>query len=208
MYFLQIVDSTNVKNAFRQKCIESVKRFVTNDDSYVLKEIKFNVDQSVMINEIDKIRFSYAREFDDLFYIDTDCFLSNRPEISAKDKVIVGETVSEDGVAPDMFMFYVNGRKDFFAQNYNTLIEKRTVYNLLEHQIQLLSGETGSFDRLSYFHMSLSNIELSINQQLNIFSNKIIEQEKEINAYRNAIQGMKTTIDLFDDLRKRENKNG
>lgn len=207
MHILQIIDDRKTKNLVREKCIESVKRFITDKDSYILKEIQYNADVSIMINEADKYRFAFAKEHSDLLYVDTDCFLSALPtenELKSK-KIIMGETITTDGPKPDIFLFYVNGQKDFFLRNYERLIAKHGGYSISPEQLQLFSNYT-PYDPLSYSHHSLTSLEVNINRHYNLLSSRLIESEKEINSYRNAIQGMVQTVELYNKLRDKQGK--
>lgn len=205
MVFLQIVDDRKIKNVTREKCMESVKRFVTEEDSYIVKEIRYNQDCPTMIIDADKIRFSYAQEYNDLFYVDTDCFLCALPseENINSGKIIIGEVISDSGPVIDSFLFYVNGNKEFFLQNYKVLTEQRVLSCFSPKQLMVFDNMTVPYEPMSYSYYSLSDLEMKINQQFNILSNRLIEAEKEINSYRNAIQGMVSTTELYDKLRKK-----
>lgn len=207
MHILQIIDDRKIQNVVREKCIASVKRFVTEKDTYILKEIKYNTNISEMINEADKYRFAFAKEHSDLLYVDTDCFLSALPtEIELKSKkIIMGETVTLDGPKPDIFLFYVNDQKDFFLRNYERLIAKHGGYSISSEQLQLFTNYT-PYDPLAYSHHSLTSLEVNINRHYNLLSSKLIESEKEINSYRNAIQGMVQTVELYNKLREKQGK--
>jgi hypothetical protein len=202
MHILQIIDNRKTKNVIREKCIKSVKRFVTDKDTYILKEIEYNQDISSMIHTTDKIRFAFAKEHDDLLYIDTDCFLSALPaEIELKSKkIIMGETATLDGLKPDIFLFYVNNQKNFFLRNYEKLIEKHGEFSVSPKQLQLFADYT-PYNPLSYSHHSLTSLEININKHYNSLSQRLVEAEKEINSYRNAIQGMVQTVELYNKLR-------
>lgn len=208
MHILQIVDDRKNRNVLREKCIESVKRFVTEKDNYIVKEIKYTQDISLMIHTTDKIRFAFAKEHNDLLYVDTDCFLSALPteEQMKKQKIVIGETMTENGPMKDIFLFYVNGQKEFFLKNYEALTEKRSSFSLSQQQLHLFSGKIIPYDSLSYCHYSLTSLEININQQFNIITNRLVEAEKEINAYRNAIQGMVQTVELYNKLREKQGK--
>lgn len=208
MHFLQIIDNQRTKNPLREKCIESVKRFVTEKDTYTIKEISYDPDFQKMIYETDQIRFSFAKEYNDLFYIDTDCFLCALPteEEIEQNKIIMGETITADGPIMNTFLFYVNNQKEFFLENYEKLIEKRNRFSLSQKQYQLFLNKTIPFEPFSYYHFSLLNLEIEINRQYNVLSNRLIEYEKEINSYRNAIQGMVQTVELYNKLREKQGK--
>lgn len=208
MHFLQIVDDRNTKNVVREKCIESVKRFITKKDKHIIKEIKYNQDIVYMINESDKIRFTFAKEHDDLFYIDTDCFLSALPaeEQINKKKILMGETITDQGNVFDIFLFYVNGNKEFFLKNYEALTKKHNSFSVSPEQLQLLSNNSLPYDSLSYCHYSLTSLEININKQFQMIQNRLIDAEKEINAYRNSIQSMVSTVELYNRLRQDQNK--
>lgn len=203
MYFLQIIDDRKTKNVIREKCMESVKRFVTGNDGYLVKEIKYDPNPVSMLKEIDTIRFSYAKEHNDLFYVDTDCFLAALPsenQLKLK-KIVVGGNVAEDGSIDTMCIFYVNGQKDFFLKNYDSLIKTYDSFGLSPEQRILLSGNTISYDNMSYCHFSFTSLEININKQFKIISDRLTDAEKEVNAYRNSIQSMISTVELYDKLR-------
>lgn len=201
MHVLQIVDSRKTKNVLREKCMASVKRFVTDKDEYIIKEILYKSDVSEMIHEADKIRFYFAKEYDDLLYVDTDCFLSALPteKVLSMKKVITGET---NGNA-DIFLFYVNGNKAFFQEKYEVFTQKPEPgsFSVSAGALALLQNKSVPYDNLSYCHYSLTSLELSINKQLNTFVSRIKSQEKEINAYRSGIQNLNVIAQTFDELR-------
>jgi hypothetical protein len=208
MYFLQIVDNRNTKNVIREKCMSSVKRFVTDKDTYTVKEIPYSLNAAQMIHESDKIRFFYAKEHDDLLYVDTDCFLSALPtekEMSKK-KVITGETAG----SADIFLFYVNGNRAFFRDNYETFTRKPDpgIFSVSREALSLLQKMSVPYDSLSYCHFSLTSLEASINKQLSVYTNHIKSLEKEINAYRGGIQNLDVIAQTFDELRTKDNDNG
>jgi hypothetical protein len=208
MYVLQIVDSRKAKNVIREKCMASVKRFVTEKDTYTVKEIAYNPNVTEMVHESDYIRFTYAKEFDDLLYVDTDCFLSALPteDQMSTNKVITGET---NGNA-DIFLFYVNGNKNFFRDKYEEFIRKPEAgsFSVPLETLTSLKNISIPYDNLSYCHFSLTSLELSINKQLNVFTSQIKSQEKEINAYRSGIQNLNVIAQTFDELRIKGNDNG
>lgn len=208
MHILQIVDSRKAKNVLREKCMASVKRFVTDKDSYTVKEIPYNTNVVEMIHEADKIRFSYAKEYDDLLYVDTDCFLSALPseEQISKKKVVIGETNGNI----DIFLFYVNGNRGFFQQKYDAFTRKPdpNTFSVSLETLALLKNICIPYDNLSYCHYSLTSLEVSINKQLNPILSRMKSQEKEINAYRSGIQNMNVIAQTFDELRTKGNENG
>lgn len=209
MLFLQIVDDRKTKNLMREKCMVSVKRLVTENDEYIVKEILYSNDFTAMFNEIDKIRFTFAKERDDLFYVDADCFIFALPTVDQlENKVVFGETISESGPIIDSFLFYVNGRKDIFQQKYETLIKKKDIPGLSPLQRESLAGAYVSYDPFSYCHLSLTSLEISLNKQFTFLTNKINGYEKEINAYRTELQNMNNTAQLFDELRQKDNNDG
>ncbi|MGD9211481.1 MAG: hypothetical protein PVI90_11920 [Desulfobacteraceae bacterium] len=208
MYVLQIVDNRNAKNVIREKCMASVKRFVTEKDTYTVKEIAYNPNVADLVHESDIIRFTYAKEYDDLLYVDTDCFLSALPtkeQMSTK-KVIAGET---NGKA-DIFLFYVNGNKSFFREKFEDFTRKPEAgtFSVPLGALTSLQSNSVPYDNLSYCHFSLTSLELSINKQLNVLTNQIKSQEKEINAYRSGIQNLNVIAQTFDELRIKGNDNG
>lgn len=190
--------------------MESVRRFVIDDDEYIVKEIPYNNNAFVMVAEMDKIRFAYAKEFDDLLYVDTDCFLADLPnETQLKtDEIIMGETITNTGRMKDVFLFYVNGRKDFFQTNYEKLLQRPSdyIFSLSPNQAQLFNGNSIVYEPLSYCHFPLPGIEYSVNQQFNILAEHIKAQEKEINAFRSAVQNINTIANTFDELRNKDKK--
>lgn len=201
MYFLQIIDDRKTKNVLREKCMASVKRFVAESDTYTVREISYNPDVTEMIHQADTIRFDYAKEHDDLLYVDSDCFLSALPtkKQMSEGKIITGETNGNT----DIFLFCVNGNKSFFHENYDILTQKPQPgnFSIPLNALHLLKNKSIPYDNLSYCHYSLTSLEVSINKQLNAFSNHIKSQEKEINAYRSAMQNMNVIAQTFDELR-------
>lgn len=200
MNVLQIVDDRKTRNSLREKCMESVKRFVTENDTYTVKGVSYNTDINAMIDEMDKIRFSYAKGYDDLLYVDADCFLVSLPseEQLKKEKIIIGQTETTNGPVFDPFLFYVNGKKDFFQANYEKLLRRE--YTAFQDNVI-------AYAQFSYYHLSLMNIEFSVNNQLRAYIERIESCEKEISSYRSGIQNLINTAQLFDDL-KRKDKNG
>ena len=209
MHFLQIVDDRKGKNHIREKCIASVKNFVTESDTYTVKEIHY-ADTITMAAEIDKIRISFAREHDDLLYVDNDCFLSALPneiQMQSEKIIIGGNDTSIDNFVPNTFLFYVNGNKDFFIENYDLLLQRTpdNLFNLSPKQIQLFRRLSIPYDPFSYCHFSLPEIEYSLSKQFNAFIEQIKMVEEEVDSYRSAIQNLNKTVQLFDQLRKKEN---
>lgn len=199
MNILQIIDDRKTRNGLREKCMESVKRFVTEKDTYTVKEVPYNADITVMLKGIDEIRFSYAKAYDDLLYVDSDCFLVSLPSEDQlkKKKIIMGQTEMTSGSGFNPFLFYVNGQKDFFDANYEKLLKRE--YTFQDNAI--------AYAPFSYCHLSLMNIEFSVNNQLRAYVERIQACEKEINTYRSGIQNLINSAQLFDDLKRKE-KNG
>lgn len=199
MNILQIIDDRKTRNGLREKCMESVKRFVTEKDTYTVKEVPYNADITVMLKRIDEIRFSYAKAYDDLLYVDSDCFLASLPSEDQlkKKKIIMGQTEMTSGSGFDPFLFYVNRQKAFFDANYEKLLKRE--YTFQDNAI--------AYAPFSYCHLSLMNIEFSVNNQLRAYVERIQACEKEINTYRSGIQSLINSAQLFDDLKRKE-KNG
>lgn len=204
MYFLQIVDDRKTKNAIREKCMESVKRFVDKKDKYEVKEVRYNSDAAAMVNEMDKIRFAYAKEHDDLLYVDSDCFLVSLPteEQIKKNEIIMGEIITDQGdPIVDTFLFYVNGQSRFFLNNYDALIKPHQSISISPEKLQLFKNRSTPFDQMAYSYHSLTSIESTVNQQFKAVLDRLTEAEKEIAAYRNYIQSMVSTAELYNKLR-------
>ena len=204
MYFLQIVDGRKTKNAIREKCMESVKRFVDKKDKYEVKEVRYNSDAAAMVNEMDKIRFAYAKEHDDLLYVDSDCFLASLPteEQIKKNEIIMGEIITDQGdPIVDTFLFYVNGQSRFFLNNYDALIKPHQSISISPEKLQLFKNRSTPFDQMAYSYHSLTSIESTVNQQFKAVLDRLTEAEKEIAAYRNYIQSMVSTAELYNKLR-------
>lgn len=206
MYFLQIVDDRKTKNVIREKCMESVKRFVNKKDKYEVKEVRYNSDAAAMVNEMDKIRFAYAREHDDLLYVDSDCFLVSLPteEQMKKNEIIMGEAMTGQESIVDTFLFYVNGQSGFFLNNYEALIKPHQSVNISPEQLQLFKNRSIPFDQMAYSYHSLMSIESTVNNQLKVILDRLTEAEKEIAAYRNSIQSMVSTAELYNKLREKQ----
>lgn len=212
MYFLQIVDTRKQDRLIRGKCMESVKRFVTGSDTYTVKEVQYNNDPAAMIKEIDKIRFTFAKEYDDLLYVNPDCFLFALPttEQLNEDKIIIAETIVDNKPSIDTFLFYVNGQKTFFAEHYEELIESHSPFSLSSKQIRILSDNCIQYEPFTYSYYSFMELETSINNQFTVFAKQIQGFQKEVNAYRVAMQNVVNTMQLYDDLhaKEKENSNG
>lgn len=208
MHFLQIVDNRRQQNVIREKCMASVKRFVSDSDTYTVKEIAYNSNVAEMIHEADKIRFTYAKGYDDLIYVDTDCFLSALPNETQVQKkmVVAGET---NGNA-DIFLFYVNGNSTFFKENYDVLtrVPKPNAFSVSQEALALLKTICIPYDNLSYCHYSFTSLEVAINKEINAVLGRKNALEKELNAYRGGLQNLNVIAQTFDELRIKENSNG
>lgn len=203
VHFLQIVDDRQ-QNSFRLKCMQSVKRFVRDNDFYEIVKIKYQDDKVKMIREVDSIKLMKAMEIENLCYIDTDCFV-NEPIYNQELKKGVpyfGVYSYNNTQMPDIYYFFVNGRPDYFRKNLNLDHINPKGYSVYIDSLKALQAFE-YINEMSFIHCYSTLSEVVLLQQLRDIKLEYEEQSIVLKALKSGLDNLFLTVESLDKLRGR-----
>lgn len=201
VHFLQIVDNRK-QSPLRLKCIESVKRFVRDDDLYEVVEIQFNEDRRKMIREVDTIKLTKASQVANLCYIDTDVFVE-KPIYEfdlVSDVPYFGRYAYHDRYQmPDIYYFFVNNCIDYFAKHLSIDKLNPNGYSLQLNALHELKNYQ-FIDDMSHIHNYTTMTEDVFYQKLADMERVLAAKDLELLTFRNHIKQMNLSLQTFDQM--------
>lgn len=205
-HFLQICDERK-QSPLRRKCIASVKSVVRPGvDTYEMITIPSYTDPFRIIEAADSIRFQKAMEIENLCYIDTDCFISERvfPKVSGVPYFARYSYNDSDENTPDIFYFFVNGQCNFFKENFSKdKIHNKNSYSIPMDVLRSLVG-FAFIPEMSYVHCysTMTKLIAAQSKQTKNSTEEYTNNDLELAALKKHVEQMAMTVKLFDRLRR------
>lgn len=207
IHYLQIVDSRGQFTPFQEKCIASVKRFIKPEDTYETQTVPFTEDTGALIASVDRIKMGAACEIPNLCLVDTDCFLTERPDFDSfpAGKPVFGKyTYSrETKYLPDIFLFYVNGSSGYFKKHFPIELLSPKRYSFPRELFKQLMDYT-FFDDMTYLHSYTSIKEVLFSNELRTLQKVQSNMAMEVTTYRKIIEQAALTMSAFTKLSQKE----
>ncbi len=181
-----IIDDSGYLSPVRMKCIQSVQLSADNWEEVVVKKSN---DMATMIMTVDKKKFEIAYDDPNACIIDTDCFVAktlHEMELEENIPYFARYEYNRDFESPDLFYFYVNGRCDYFKENFPQTLFTNDKYSVTPEFLKGLK-DFKYIPEMSYVHFYSSMSKFSLINEKNALLNTL---KKVTERYNYLAQGV------------------
>lgn len=202
IHYLQITDEDSLTPLHR-KCMGSVKSHMRSEDTYEIIIIPSSKSIRDTIKLVDTIKLTKASEIPNLCIVDRDCLLLHglhELNLVEGKPYFAQYEFNDRTICPDIYLFYVNGRCDYFKNNLTIDSFSKDGYSLQMESLKNLQNYL-FIDPSLYLHLYETMSGLVNLQKIKDLELELYYSNLELSSFRKSVEQMAITMKMMENIR-------